>query len=113
MKIDSSNLLERLEKMGPAINEHAKAKSERVYIEKYLKSLKALLMVQAKEKGHKTISDRECFAYSHTDYSDMITALKNAVEIEEKNKWALERLKMELEVWRSLNANDRYQKDRV
>jgi len=116
-QLDSDKLLARLDKMGPAINEYAKAKSERVYIEQYRKSLKAILMINAKnigkEKGYKTIADFESYAYSHEDYVKLISGLQYAVETEEKHKWALEKLKMELEVWRSLNANDRHVKNNV
>ena len=108
--IDADKLLERLEKMGPAINKHAKAKSERVYIEQYRKSLKAILMSKSNAK---TAVEREQFAYSHKDYLDLINGLKHAVEVEEKCRWSLERLKIEFEMWRTINANERYQKDRV
>lgn len=113
MTIDSDNLLNRLEKMSPAINNHAKAKSNRVYIEKYLKSKKALLIIEAKENKLKTGQERESYAYAHQEYIELLKGLKEATEIEEKHRWSLERLKMELEVWRSLNANDRFQKERV
>jgi hypothetical protein len=108
--IDAEMLLSRLEKMGPAISKYSKAKAERVYIENYRKSLKAILMGRSTGK---TVSDREQEAYSSGEYLELLLGLKQAVEVEEKHKWSLERLKMDLEVWRSVNANERYQKDRV
>ncbi len=111
--IDSDKLLERIEKMGNSISDYSKAKAERVYIEQYRKSLKAILMGRAHEQGIKTIAEREVFAYSNDDYIKLITGLKGAVEIEEKCRWALERLKMEIEVWRTIQCNERFQQDRV
>lgn len=108
--IDTDKLIERLENMGPAISEYAKAKSERKYIEQYRKSLKALLMKQSKGT---TVSERENDAYSHQEYLDLLAGLKASIEVETKNEWALERLKIEFEMWRTLSANDRYVKDRV
>lgn len=112
-EIDSDKLLARLEKMGPSISKHAKAKSERVYIDQYRKSLKAILMSQAQAKGVKTVSEREQYAYSHADYLDLLNGLRCAVEAEEKCRWSLERLKIEFEMWRTINANERFQKDKV
>jgi len=111
--IDSDKLLERLENMGPAIKKYAKAKADRVYIDQYRKSLKAILMAQAKERGAKTGIELETYAYSHKDYIDLLTGLREAVEIEEKHKWALENLKIMFEVWRTTQANERFIKDRV
>ena len=102
--------VERLEKMGPAASKYAKAKAERVYIEQYRKSKKALLMAECTAG---TAVAREQYAYSHNDYIQLLEALREAVEIEEKAKWALEKFKIEFEAWRTQQANERYQKDRV
>ena len=111
--IDSDQLLSRLENKGPAIKEYAKAKADRVYIDQYRKSLKAILMEKARENGAKTGIERETYAYAHRDYLDLLNALRNAVEIEEKHRWTLENLKIMFEVWRTTQANERYVKDRV
>lgn len=104
------NFEQRIERMGKAIAPYAKAKADRVYIEQFRKSLKATLMSQSDAK---TIADRESYAYSHSDYIALIGGLREAVELEEKTKWALEKFKVEFEHWRTLQANDRWQKDRV
>lgn len=111
--IDSDKLLERLENMAPAIKKYAKAKADRVYIDQYRKSLKAILMAQAKKNGVKTGIERETFAYSHKDYIELLNGLRNAVEIEEKHRWTLEQLKIMFEVWRTIQANERFVKDRL
>lgn len=108
--MDNDDFLERIEKMGRAIAPFAKAKAERVYIENFLRSKKAILMRECNED---TVSAREAYAYSHPDYIALIDGLREAVNVEEKAKWALEKFKMEFEHWRTVNANERYQRDRV
>jgi len=111
--IDGDKLVERLENMSPAIKAHAKAKSERIYIEQFRKSKKALLMVEGGKNGIKTAVDREQYAYAHPEYQELLTGLKEAVEVEETCRWTLEQLKMKFEMWRTIQANERYQQDRL
>lgn len=108
--MDSAELLEMLEKMGPCGASYAKAKANRIHIEQFRKSKKALLMQESTEK---TQSAKEVYAYAHSEYVELLTALKEAVEVEEKARWALERLKYRIEIWRTEQANERWQKDRV
>jgi len=104
------DFFKRIERMGAAIGPYAKAKAERVYIEQYRKSKKALLMRGSQEK---TIADREAEAYSDPEYIELLVGLRQSVEVEEKAKWALEKFKIEFEHWRTLQANERYAKERV
>ena len=103
----------RIEKMGEAIPGYAKAKAERVYIEQFRKSKKALLMRDGTALRLKTQSEREQYAYAHDDYVQLLKGLKQAIEVEEKCKWALERFKIEFEHWRTTQANERHVRDRV
>lgn len=84
--------------------EYAKAKAERVYIEEYRKSLKAILFQQS---DGKTISDREAYAYSHQDYLTNLAGLKEAVEAEETMRWKLVAAQARIEIWRSTEATSR------
>jgi len=104
------DFLDRIEKMGKAIPGYAKAKAERVYIEQFRKSKKAILMGECTEK---TQSAREQYAYAHAEYIELLEGLRVAVEIEEKCRWALEKFKIEFEHWRTTQANDRWQKDKL
>ena len=72
---------ERIEKLTKSIPEYAKAKAERVYIEQFRKSKKAILMREALKL--KTQSEKEQYAYAHPDYIELLKGLKEAVEIEE------------------------------
>lgn len=104
------NFEERIERMGQAIAPYAKAKSERTYIDKYRKSLKAVLMSKCKGK---TVSERENYAYAHKDYLSLLVGLKEATELETKTQWALEKFKIEFSHWQTCSANERWQRDKV
>ena len=64
----------------------AKAKAERVYLEEYRKSLKAILMKRTLET---TVSAQEREAYSDPEYLQLIQGIREATEIEEKLRWDL------------------------
>jgi hypothetical protein len=84
----------------------AKAKSERIYIEEYRKSLKAILM---KQSGQTVIAAQEREAYAHDDYAALLAGLREAVETEEKLRWDLIAAQARIEVWRSQEATNRTQ----
>jgi hypothetical protein len=84
----------------------AAAKAQRVYLEEFRKSKKALLMAHSTAK---TVSEREQYAYAHEDYLGLLGGLKAAVEVEEKLKWDLEAARLRVEIWRTKSANNRMQ----
>lgn len=84
----------------------AAAKAQRVYLEEFRKSKKALLMAQSQAK---TVADREAYAYAHEDYLGLLGGLKAAVEVEEKLKWDLVAAQARVEIWRTRSANNRAQ----
>jgi len=84
----------------------AEAKANRVFIEEYRKSKKALLMAQSSAEA---ANAREQFAYGHDEYIELLNGLKSAVEIEEKLKWELEAARLRVDVWRSQEASNRNQ----
>jgi hypothetical protein len=83
-------------------NKFAKAKAERVYLEEYRKSLKALLMKRSLEES---IGAQEREAYAHQEYRDLLQGLKSAVEVEEKLRWDLIAAQARVEIWRTEQAN--------
>jgi len=86
----------------------AKAKSDRVYIEEYRKSKKALLMQQASVNGVQTLAAQERDAYADEEYQALLKGLASAVEQEETLKWQLIAAQMRADIWRSENANNRF-----
>lgn len=85
------------------------AKADRMYIEEFRKSKKAILMGQCNAKS---AVDREQYAYSHPEYLSLLDGLKAAVEVEERVKWEMTAAQLRIEVWRSQEASNRGQ-DRV
>lgn len=83
---------------------YAKAKSERVYLEQFRKSKKALLMAESTER---TAAAKEIYAYAHPDYVALLEGLKAAVEVEEAIKWKMTSAEAHIEIWRTQSANNR------
>lgn len=86
---------------------YGNAKAARVYLEQFRKSKKAMLMVQAEKEGIKTVSERECYAYSHPEYIDLLQGLRVAVEEEEKLAMLITSAKLRIELFRTEQANQR------
>ena len=86
--------------------EFAAAKADRVYIEEFRKSKKALLM---KESPETSSVAQERDAYAHQEYIQLLVGLKAAVEKEEVLKWMLVAAQARIEVWRTEQANNRTQ----
>lgn len=86
---------------------YAKAKAERVYLEQYRKSKKALCMRDAELNGHKSAVLQEREAYADPDYIGLLEGLKAAVETEEKLRWLIVAAEARIEIWRTLSANQR------
>ena len=83
---------------------YAQAKADRVHLEHFRKSKKALLMNECTEKA---VTAREQYAYSHPDYMKLLEGLREAVRVEETLRWRLTAAQLRVEVWRSENANNR------
>jgi hypothetical protein len=86
---------------------YAKAKAERVYLEEFRKSKKALLMCDAEKAGHKSAASQEREAYADSEYVALLEGLKEAVEAEETLRWRIVAAQARIETWRTLEANKR------
>lgn len=84
--------------------EYAKAKAQRVYLEQFRSSKKALLMAESKLEA---VNAREQYAYAHSEYVELLAGLKEAVEREESLKWKLIAAQTRVDVWRSEEASNR------
>lgn len=85
---------------------YAHAKADRIHLEEFRKSKKALLMNQCEEKA---VNAREQFAYSHPEYMGVLDGIKAAVAVEEELKWQQIAAQLRVEVWRSQEASNRNQ----
>jgi hypothetical protein len=83
---------------------YAKAKADRIYMEEYRKSLKAILMKRSMETA---VNAQEREAYSHPEYLDLLKGLREAVEAEEKLRWDMVAAQARVEVYRTQEASKR------
>jgi hypothetical protein len=86
---------------------YAKAKSERVYLEEFRKTKKALLMREAELAGHKTAATQEREAYANEAYAQLLEGLKAAVEEEERLRWLIVAAQAKIECWRTIESSRR------
>ena len=84
---------------------YAKHRAERKHIEQYLRTKRAQLYQQAPDG---TVADREAYAYGHPEYESLLEGLKAAVEEEERLGWLLRAAEHRIEIWRSIEATNRF-----
>ena len=84
----------------------AEAKSQRVYLENFLKVKKAQLMQDCKNEP---VSRAESYALAHPDYLIIVNGIKIAMLEEEKLKYFLEAARLRAEIWRTTEASNRNQ----
>ena len=82
----------------------AKAKAERIYLEEFRKSQKAILMKRSMENA---IGAQEREAYAHPEYLVLLEGLREAIEIEEALRWDLIGAQERVNIWRTQQANNR------
>jgi hypothetical protein len=88
---------------------YAKAKAERVYLEHWRKSKKALLMKEAEVRGAKTSAAQETEAYADPAYQEVLIALRDATYVEENAKWKLTAAHIQVDIYRTQEASNRAQ----
>jgi hypothetical protein len=86
---------------------YAKAKAERIYLEEFRKTKKALCMRAAESGGVNAISAQERDAYADPAYQELLLGLRAAVEEEERLRWLIVGAQAKIEVWRTIEANRR------
>ena len=109
--ISEAKVEKALEYMRVESKALAQAKGERIYLQEFRKTQKAMLMQDAmnhpSEQVNKTASSREAYAYAHEDYVEILKGLKAAVVNEEECHWKMIAAQAFVEVWRTQQANNR------
>ena len=85
-------------------NKAAQARADRIYLEEYRKSLKAILMSQSNES---VIAAQERYAYAHVDYFKHLQGLKAAVFKDEKHRFLLAAARAKIDAWRTQESTKR------
>jgi len=85
----------------------AKARAERLYVEDYLKVIKAKLMAE-----HDNLSAvlQERHALADDRYLQHLDAIREAVEIDEKHRFLRGAAEAKIEAWRTMCATERSMK---
>ena len=83
---------------------YAKAKAERIYIEEFRKSKKAILM---KASGDQSAAAQERDAYAHPEYQELLLGIKASVEEEENLRWKIASAELQISIWQTQSANSR------
>ena len=76
------------------------AKSQRIFLEEFRKTKKALLMQDAMTKGFDSAVAQEREAYAHPEYQELLHGLAEAIEQEETLLWKLRAAQMKSDIWR-------------
>lgn len=103
---------ERLQAIRDCAKKYAKAKADRVYLEHFRKSKRAMLMKQAEVDGERTGVAQEREAYADQEYIDLLKGLQAATETEALMYWELRITEMQFEAWRTRQANQRAEQAR-
>jgi hypothetical protein len=88
---------------------YGEAKAQRVYLEEYRKTKKAMLMKDALKLGVEAANAQEREAYADPAYHEVLKGLAVAIEAEETLKWEMESARLDIEIWRSREATNRTQ----
>ena len=88
---------------------YGEAKAQRVYLEEFRKSKKAMLMKEALKLKVEAANAQEREAYADPEYVQLIKGMALAIEKEETLKWDLEAARLDIEIWRSREATNRTQ----
>lgn len=86
---------------------YAQAKADRVYLEQFRKSKKAMLFIEAEKIGIKTVAEREAWAYAHAEYLQVLDGLQVAVENEERLRILIESAKLKINLYQTKQADSR------
>src|SRR5690349_17968731 len=82
----------------------AKSRAERLYLEDYSRVLRATIMA---EHLAEPVNAQERYAYSDLRYKNHLEGLKIAIYEDEKARFLREAAAVKIEVWRSIQANER------
>lgn len=102
--MDIEELLERYRQLA---DRYAPARANREYLDEYKKSMLALLMKDAERAGYNSGVAQEREARANEQYLKLLDDLKTAVLEEEKIRYHLKAVELEIEIYRTKSANER------
>ena len=88
---------------------YGEAKAQRVYLDEFRKTKKALLMKDALAMGYEAANAQEREAYADPEYQQLLKGLAAAIESEETLRWQIEAARLDIDIWRTKQASERLQ----
>jgi hypothetical protein len=102
--MDIEELIERFRQLA---DRYAPARANREYLDEYKKSMLAMLMKDAERNGFNSGVAQEREARASEGYLKLLDDLKTAVMEEEKIRYHLKAVELEIEIYRTKSANER------
>jgi hypothetical protein len=102
--MDIEELIERFRQLA---DRYAPARANREYLDEYKKSMLAMLMKDAERNGFNSGVAQEREARASESYLKLLDDLKTAVMEEEKIRYHLKAVELEIEIYRTKSANER------
>lgn len=103
------NIFKCLDFLRDNASAYATAKANRVYLEEFRKTKKALCMQAAETAGVKSAAMQERDAYADPDYQKHLLVLEDAVKVEEEFRWKMIAAQAKIEAWRTIESSRRYE----
>lgn len=107
MTSEDINIFKSLDFIRDNAPAYAKAKADRIYLEEFRKTKKALLMRDAESRGVNAANAQEREAYADAGYVELLEGLRAAVAKEEELRWMFVGAQAKIEVWRTLESSRR------
>ena len=98
MSIEESSVEKACEWMVENASKAAQARAQREYLSEYRKALKAQIM---QEHADLPIGAQEREAYADARYTELLGALKGAVEADERMRWLLTAAETKISAWQT------------
>lgn len=102
----------QLQDIRDNIEAFAVAKGQRVRLEHFRKSKRAMLMKDAMRRGHSAVAAQEREAEADPEYIELLDGLQEATESETRAYWNLKVAEFKFEAWRSRQATMRVEMGR-
>lgn len=102
--IKDDDIDKALDYLRDTADKAASARADRLYVEEYRKTIKALIM---KEHDELPLGAQEREAYASEQYQSHLLAIRDAVLADEKYRFLRQAAAAKLEAWRTLSANTR------
>ena len=104
MPISDDEIDRALDYLRDNAEKAALARANRIYLEEYRKSKKAMLMKESKVEA---ISAQERDAYAHPEYLEFLEGLRTAVFEDEKHRFLLQAASAKIDAWRTEQSTQR------